>query len=305
MSREGWGWLAAVCAVSMWAGWAVATRFLLGGATMDPFDVVAVRFLTAGLLMLPHAARHRIPPARLPLPTLAVVVSGSGFAFSLCNTGGLTFAPAAHSGAMTSPLGAVFTGLLAHLLIGERLGRRSALGLAMIAGGAATIVLASLGGAWGERRWIGHILFAAAGLLWASYNVSVRGARLAALDAVAISTIGSALVYLPPYLLLRGPRFLAAPAGEIAIQAALQGGMGATLSIILFNLGLVRLGAARAAAAGALTPTLTALAGAVALGEVPSAPEAAGMALLTAGVWLASGARLSSAGSLAPPSARP
>lgn len=305
MSREAWGWLAAVSAVGMWAGWSVATRFLLTGATLDPADIVAVRFITAALLMLPYAAARPPRIRRLRWSTLAAIVLGSGFAFSLCNTGGLAFAPAAHSGAMTSPLGAVFTGVLAHVLIGERLGRRSALGLTLVTAGAATIVVSSLGGGWGGRTWIGHLLFAAAGLLWAGYNVSVRGARLAALEAVAISAIGSALIYLPPYLLLVGPRFLAAPWREIALQAALHGGIGATLSIIVFSLGLARLGAARAAAAGALTPTLTAVMGAVALGEVPSVPEALGMAVLSAGVWLASGARLSSAGSLALQGPRP
>lgn len=305
MSRETWGWLAAFSAVSMWAGWSVATRFLLTGATLDPADIVAVRFITAALLMLPYAAARPPRIRRLRWSTLAAIVLGSGVAFSLCNTGGLAFAPAAHSGAMTSPLGAVFTGVLAHVLIGERLGRRSALGLALVTAGAATIVVSSLGGAWGGRTWIGHLLFAAAGLLWAGYNVSVRGARLAALEAVTISAIGSALIYLPPYLLLVGPRFLAAPWREIALQAALHGGIGATLSIIVFSLGLARLGAARAAAAGALTPTMTAVMGAAALGEVPSLPEALGMAVLTAGVWLASGARLSSADSLAPRGPRP
>lgn len=305
MSREAWGWLAAFGAVSMWAGWAVATRFLLAGATLGPADIVAVRFVAAAALMLPYAALRPPPLARLRRSTLAAIVLGSGVAFSLCNTGGLVFAPAAHSGAMTSPLGAVFTGVLAHWLIGERLGRRSALGLAMVTAGAATIVLSSLGGAWGDRTWVGHLLFAAAGLLWASYNVFVRGARLAALDAVAISAIGSALLYLPLYLLLLGPRFLAAPWPEIALQAALHGGIGATLSIIVFSLGLARLGAARAAAAGALTPTLTAVMGAAALGEVPSLAEAAGMAVLTVGVWLASGARLSPAHPLASAPPRP
>ena len=305
MSREAWGWLAAFGAVSMWAGWAVATRFLLAGATLGPADIVAVRFVAAAALMLPYAALRPPPLARLRRSTLAAIVLGSGVAFSLCNTGGLVFAPAAHSGAMTSPLGAVFTGVLAHWLIGERLGRRSAFGLAMVTAGAATIVLSSLGGAWGDRTWVGHLLFAAAGLLWASYNVFVRGARLAALDAVAISAIGSALLYLPLYLLLLGPRFLAAPWPEIALQAALHGGIGATLSIIVFSLGLARLGAARAAAAGALTPTLTAVMGAAALGEVPSLAEAAGMAVLTVGVWLASGARLSPAHPLASTPPRP
>lgn len=305
MSREAWGWLAAFGAVAMWAGWAVATRFLLTGATLDPVDIVAVRFITAACLMLPYAAARPPRVRRLRWSTLAAIVLGSGVAFSLCNTGGLVFAPAAHSGAMTSPLGAVFTGLLAHWLIGERLGRRSAVGLALVTAGAATIVVSSLGGAWGGRTWIGHLLFAAAGLLWAIYNVAARGARLGALDAVALSCIGSALVYLPGYLLAVGPRFLAAPWQEIAVQAALHGGVGATLSIFVFNLGLLRLGAARAAAAGALTPMLTAAMGAATLGEVPTLPEALGMAVLTAGVWLASGARLSSAESLASRGPRP
>lgn len=305
MTNETWGWLAAFGAVSMWAGWAVATRFLLGSATLDPVDIVAVRFITAACLMLPYALRRGVPVARLRPATLAAVVFGSGVAFSLCNTGGLAFAPAAHSGAMTSPLGAVFTGLLAHWLIGERMRWRSLVGLALIAAGAAAIVLASLGGAWGARTWIGHLLFASAGLLWAIYNVAARGARLGALDAVTLSSIGSALVYLPGYLLAVGPRFLAAPWQEIAVQAALHGGVGATLSIFVFNLGLIRLGAARAAAAGALTPTLTAALGVALLGEVPSLAEAAGMAVLTAGVWLASGARLSSAESLASRGPRP
>lgn len=295
MSGEARGWAAALAAVSMWAGWAVATRFLVVGGSLATPDIVALRFLAAALLMLPHALQRGLPLRRLGAPRLLVVVAGSGFAFSLCNTGGLAFAPAAHAGAMTSPLGAVFTGLLAHALIGERLGRRSLAGLVLIAAGAATIVLASLEGAWGGRSWIGHLLFATAGLLWAGYSVATRGARLAALDAVALSAIGSAVVYLPPYLVLVGPRFLAAPWPEIALQAALQGGIGATLSVLLFNLGLIRLGAARAAAAGALTPTLTALFGALALGEVPGAAEVVGMAALTAGVWLASGARLAPA----------
>jgi drug/metabolite transporter (DMT)-like permease len=50
----------------------------------------------------------------------------------------------------------------------------------------------------------------------------------------------------------------------------------------------------------ALTATLPALLGVIALGEVPSLAEALGMAALTAGVWLAAGARLSSAAPLAP-----
>lgn len=300
------GWAAALGAVSIWAGWAVATRFLLGAATLATPDIVALRVLVAAALMAPHALRRGPALWRVRPAVLAGIVLGSGFAFSLCNTGGLAFAPAAHGGAMTSPLGAVFTGLLAYGLIGEPLGRRRVVGLALIAAGAGAIVLSSLDGDWGPDAWIGHLLFCAAALLWAIYTVAVRGARVGSCDAVALGVIGSAALFVPPYLLVCGAALAAAPLRELAIQALLHGVLGATVSVILFNHGLVRLGAGRTAAVGALTPAMTAALGIPALGEVPSAAEAAGLAVLTGGVWLASGARLRPAAApLAPPGARP
>jgi drug/metabolite transporter (DMT)-like permease len=290
---EAWGWAAAISAVSIWAGWAVSTRYLLAEATLEAADMVALRFLTAALLLTPHALRRGLPVRRLSPLSLLAIVGGAGFAFSLCNTGGLVFAPAGHSGAMTAPLSAVFTGLLAHFVLGEGLSRRSVTGLGLILAGVATLVGATLAG-HSPRVFIGHALFACAGLLFALYTIAMRRARLAALDAVAISAFGSVLVYMPPYLLLFGPRFLAAPMGEVVLQGLLHGGIAATLSVILFNVGVGRLGAARAASPAALNPGLTALLAIPALGEVPSWPEVPGFVALTAGVWLASGARLAS-----------
>jgi len=301
--HEAFGWAAAIGAVSIWAGWAVATRWLLGGATLGAADMVAVRFLSAAVLMAPHALRRGLPIRRLRPLSLAAVVGGAGFAFSLCNTGGLVFAPAVHSGAMTAPLSAVFTGLLAHRVLGEALSRRSLAGLGLILAGVAMLVGATLAG-HAPRVFLGHALFACAGLLFAAYTVAIRRARLASLDAVAISVIGSAVVYLPGYLALFGPRFLAAPPAELAIQALLHGGLAATLSVILFSMGVARLGAQRAASPAALNPALTALLAIPALGEVPTWPEVPGFVALTAGVWLASGARLGQPGPPLEPGAK-
>lgn len=299
------GWAALVAAVAIWAGWAVGTRFLFLEASLGTADIVALRFLVAAGLMAPHALRRGLALWRVKPVALAGVVLGSGFAFSLCNTGGLAFAPAAHGGAMTSPLGAVFTGFLAWALIGEPLPRRRLAGLALIAAGAAAIVLASLDGIWGLQAWIGHLLFTAAGLLWAAYTVAVRGARVGVLDAVTLSVVGSAVAFSLPYLLVVGPRFLAAPPWEVAVQGLLHGVLGATVSVILFNRGLVLVGATRAAAVGALTPTLTAVFGIIALGEVPSLMETAGIAILTLGVILASALPPAQARPLAAASPRP
>ena len=78
----------------------------------------------------------------------------------------------------------------------------------------------------------------------------------------------------------------------LALQALVHGVFAATVSVILFNIGVARLGAARAASPAALNPALTALLAIPTLGEVPSWPELPGFVALTAGVWLASGARL-------------
>ncbi len=288
---EALGWAAAIGAVSIWAGWAVATRYLLGASSLRAPDMVALRFLTAAILMTPHAIRNGLPLRKLKPLELVAVVGGSGFAFSLCNTGGLVFAPAGHSGAMTAPLSAVWTGVLAHFLLRESLSRRSVIGLGLIVAGVATLVGATLAG-HSPRIFIGHALFACAGLLWALYTVAIRRARVASLDAVALSTIGSTIVYLPPYLAISGPRFLEIPLSELALQALVHGVFAATVSVILFNIGVARLGAARAASPAALNPALTALLAIPTLGEVPSWPELPGFVALTAGVWLASGARL-------------
>jgi hypothetical protein len=188
------------------------TRYLLAEATLEAADMVALRFLTAALLLTPHALSRGLPVRHLSPLSLLAIVGRAGFAFSLCNTGGLVFAPAGHSGAMTAPLSAVFTGLLAHFVLGEGLSRRSVTGLGLLLAGVATLVGATLAG-HSPRLFIGHALLACAGLLFALYTIAMRRARLAALDAVAISAFGSVLVYMPPYLLLFGPRFLAAPNG--------------------------------------------------------------------------------------------
>jgi drug/metabolite transporter (DMT)-like permease len=287
------GWAAAIAAVTMWSGWAVATRGTLSAHTsqLDVWDLVALRFIVAALITAPIAIRHPPRLGRLGAARALLAACVGGFSFSLCNTGGLAFAPAAHGGAMTAPLGAVFTGLLAAFVLGERLSSRRALGLALIVAGAAAVVLANLVAAPPASLFLGHALFIAAALQWASYIVITRRAGLYPLEALAIACLGSALLYLPPWLLLRGPAvLLQAPWQTLLVQGFLHGVIGQTASIALFNFGVARLGAGRAAACGALVPPLVAAGAALFLDEVPKLSELPGLAGLTIGVWLATAA---------------
>jgi drug/metabolite transporter (DMT)-like permease len=277
--------------VLIWAGWAVAARgfFLSPADALATPDLVALRFMLAGAITLPRAALRPPPVRALGAWRTAVVVTAGGFTFSLCNTGGFAFAPAAHGGALTSPLGAVFTALLAALVLNERLSRARGAGLALILAGAVALLAAVLAADTPASVFIGHALFVAAGLQWAVYTVVMRGARLPPLDALSLACVGAALAYLPAWALLRGPAaLLGAPAGTVLTQAVLHGLMSQVISILLFNLAVTRLGAARPATCGALVPPVVALGAALLLGEVPAPAELPGLALLTLGVWLAS-----------------
>ena len=285
------GWIAALSAVSIWAGWSVATRGTLqayGGRIAVP-DIIALRFAVAGLITLPAAFSRLRSLARLGLPRALAGAATGGFSFSLCNTGGLVFAPAAHGGALTPTLGAVFTACLAALLLGERLSRLRLAGLALILSGAAWLVGGAVAADLPPSIFLGHLLFAGAAMQWSAYTIIVRGARLGPVEALVLTCVGSAVLYLPFWLVLRGPaQLLAVPWTVLLVQAVLHGVLTQVLSVVLYNFGVTRLGAARAALCGALVPPLVAVGATLFLDEPPRPDELPGLAALTVGVWLAS-----------------
>jgi drug/metabolite transporter (DMT)-like permease len=288
--RELAGWVAALSAVSMWSGWAVATRGTLRayGGQLDIADLMALRFLVAGVVVLPIAILYPPPLGRLGAWRSVAAACMGGLTFSLCNTGGLVFAPAAHGGALTAPMGAVITGLLAPFLLGERLSGWRAAGLGLIVGGAVALLAAVMSAGTPASVYIGHALFLGAAVQWSLFIVVTRRAHLTPLESMVLACVGSALIYLPFWLLLRGPgHLLAMPWTVLAVQGLLHGLVAQTLSIVAFNFAVVRLGASRAAACGALVPLLVALGAALFLGEPPTPAELPGLAAISLGVWLA------------------
>jgi len=263
--------------------------------------MVAVRFLVAAAVMLPVAVRG-IPLGRLGVWRSIAIPILSGAAFSLLNTGGLDYAPAAHAAALTAPLGGVCTGLAAHFVLRERLSRRSALGFAVITAGAVGVVASSVVGQAGNARMlIGHLHFLSAAMCWAGYVVIARRSGLSALQLTAMSVIGSALIFSLPYLWLAGERIRAAPWGELLVQGTLHGLLAAVLSVVLFNIAIARLGAARSGAATALAPVLGAVFALVFLGDTPAVAEWAAYATVAAGVWLAASRGRQAPAVVAPP----
>jgi drug/metabolite transporter (DMT)-like permease len=286
VARYALGALYGVAAVSIWAGWIVVARFGLKTA-LTPWDIAALRFGVAGLLLLPYLLRQGLALDRLGWGGLAVIVIGGGAPVLLANVG-LLFAPAAHAGALFPGVMPLFVAGLAAAILSEAFTAKKSVGCVLILGGVTAIVWGT-GGTLGEGQNIGHILFLGSALAWAGYTVALRGARLGGLHAAAIAAVGGMAICLPLYLLMAGTTILAAPLADIAIQAFVQGVLTAIVSLLLYGRAVALLGASSGAAFAALCPALTALLGIPLLGEWPKPLEWAAVAAVSIGVYFVSG----------------
>ena len=191
------GALYGLSAVNIWAAFIVVSR--LGIRTsLTPWDVAAIRFGVAGLLLLPYLMRKGLALDRLGWIGLAAIAVGCGAPMALLVNAGLLFAPAAHGGALFPGVMPLMVAMLAAIILRETLTPQKNGGLVLIALGAIMIVWAS-GGTLGTRQNIGHFLFLCAGLAWAAYTVAMRQARLDGLHAAAIAAVASLVFYVPIY----------------------------------------------------------------------------------------------------------
>jgi drug/metabolite transporter (DMT)-like permease len=278
-----------LAAVGIWSGWIVVARLGLR-TSLTPWDIAGIRFGVAGLLMMPLVAVKGLAFDRLGWGGLAAIVLGGAAPVFLANWG-LTFAPAAHAGALFPGVMPLMVALLAAIGLGEEFTAGKKLGFALILPGVFVITLGS-GGELGSTQNFGHALFLCAGLAWAFYTVALRRAQLDGLHAAAISAVGSMLLYLPVYWVLPGTAVAHASWFDIALQAVVQGVLTAVISLMLYGEAVNILGASSGAAFAALCQAMTAMIAIPILGEWPQYRDWAAIVLISVGVYIVSGGPL-------------
>jgi len=283
----------ATLAIAIWAGWLVVMR--LGVTTrLSAPDLTALRFATAGLVLLPIVLRHGFAIDRLGWSGLAALVLGGGAPVALIIGAALQFAPVAHAGALYQGTVPLAVACRATIILKERIAPICRAGLVLVVCGGSMIGgfgLSSLGG----RQNIGHLLFLLASFLTACYTVAIRRTRIDGLHAAAIAAIASLLFYLPVYVAFFERGLLRVPMSDLAFQALYQGVLTAAISLALYGRAIHLLGASNAAAFVALGPIMATLMAIPALGEWPSRMAWAAILIIATGVYLASGAPLSAA----------
>ena len=139
----------------------------------------------------------------------------------------------------------------------------------------------------GSHGVLGDFAFIGAGSSFAVFGLLLRLWRITPVRAVVIMSVLS-LAYAPVHWALFGFAHMAEVGWtENLLQIVVQGVFSGALSIYLFTRAVVLLGAGRAAVFPALVPALTLLIGFIALGEVPSHIQLAGLLVVAIGFRLA------------------
>ncbi len=186
-----------LAAVGVWSGWIVVARLGLR-TSLTPWDIAALRFSVAGLLLLPYVLSKGLALERLGWIGLVAIVLGGGAPVLLANAG-LLFAPAAHAGALFPGVMPLAVAILAAAILHEPFIDAKKIGFVLILLGV-FCVASGAGGAIGSAQTLGHALFLGSGLAWACYTVAMRRARLDGLHAAGIAAVGALILYVPVYL---------------------------------------------------------------------------------------------------------
>lgn len=279
-------WAALAATLVIWASFLVSTRAAVATA-LGPVEIGLMRFAPAALLFAPVLMRRGPIPAGATWRDAAVFAVCGGILFVFLLASGMRFAPVADAGVFAPAMLPLWVAIIARFVLGERIGRAQAAGLALIVAGALAV------GGWAAMvegapgAWRGHILFACASFNWAIYTVAFRRSRLAALPAAAMLAFWAALGFVVLAVLL-GTHFSAVPVRTLVIQTLLQGVLSGFVATYTFFYAIERLGAGRTATFAAVVPILAALGAWAFLGEPLDAAKGVGVAVTAVGVALAS-----------------
>ncbi|WFU18195.1 DMT family transporter [Bradyrhizobium sp. CB3481] len=283
------GALYGLAAVSIWSGWIVVARLGLQ-TNLTPWDIAALRFGVAGLLLLPIVLRRGLALERLGFIGLIAIVLGGGAPVLLANTG-LLFAPAAHAGALFPGVMPLAVAVLAAAVLHEPFTIVKKVGFALIVVGVIGITWRMVGPI-DPQQATGHVLFLASAFAWACYTVAMRRARLDGLHAASIAAVGALILYVPAYFVAEGASLGRASLGDVALQAFVQGVLTAIVSLVFYGRAVSLLGASSGAAFAALSPAMTAVMAIPVLGEWPATLDWIAIAAISAGVYVVSGGPL-------------
>jgi drug/metabolite transporter (DMT)-like permease len=277
------GTLCGIGASAAWAAGFVAAKHGIS-VGFSPADLAFHRFFWSGLLLMPLVFRDGIKDlggVGWGRSLVMSVLSGPPQAFIAYS--GYLLVPLGHGTTIQPACAALFGLILATLVLGERPT------MTRIAGGMTIIIGLMVYGfesltTIGNHGVGGDLLFATAGVFWATFGILLRTWRVSGVRAIAAVGALSILVFAPLYGVLAGfDGLLRMSLAENLLQVAVQGVIAGALPIFLFARTVILLGAGRAAVFPALVPGFGLIIGYLALGVVPTLAQLIGLVIVVVG----------------------
>lgn len=263
------------------AGLAGARHGIAAG--LSPADLTLHRYAWLGPLFAIFVFRHGFAqPGGISWGRGLAITVFAGPSIALFSYYGFLTVPLSH-GAVIQPSSASLGGLLlTALFLGERLPVTRVIGAFAIVAGLLIYAGESVTSI-GSGAILGDLSFMAAGWCWAFFGLLLALWRIEPLRAAMVVTVFS-LIYVPVHAVMFGyERMIAVGLTENILQAVLQGVLAGAAGIYLFTRAVELLGPGRAAVFPALVPGFAMLIGFIFLGEVPTAVQFAGFAVVMVG----------------------
>lgn len=282
LSDRAKGFLAASGVVLCWSGFNIVSRYGSTG-TFTPYDLAALRFGVSGFLAWPFFFRLARSEDWLKYVVLALL---GGIGYGVLVYSGFAHAPTAHAAIFVNGGIPFWTVLILTALAGFRIPRGVLVALLISLSGIALIAWESLFVVRSSGQWLGDLLFIAAALTWAVFGILMRRWKIQptlAITGVAVISLG---LYLPVYALFLPKAIATAPAGAIALQCLYQGFIAALCAGWMYSYANHKIGSGPASMMLALVPGLSALGGALLLGESLGLTAMLGILIVSGGAIL-------------------
>ena len=278
------GSLCGVFAAIIWGLWPVITRF---GVTTDfsPEEIVAVRFIFAGIALLPFYIKSKCYK-RIGIFKALVISSGAGALYVYVSALGLKFVPAGHLGVVETGTMLALSALGGFLFLKEKRSGFQIVGYITVVSGMLLVNWQSFQSASTETI-LGDLLLVAGGILWAVYTILSKKWNFTAWDAVATVSVWSMVIWVPLIFLFGDVNLTTENFVPWFYQGIGQGIVTAILGLWFYTIGVSFLGAARGSLFGALVPAIAVLGGLIFLAELPTLYELIGVTLTTIGIVIA------------------
>ena len=283
------GVLCVLLAVMVWSGWIVLSSYSVRG-TLTAYDITALRFGTAGLLLLPVLIKKGLRLGPWGIFGGFFLACMMGAPYNTITIYAMKFAPASHAAGIINTAMLSLTTLAGIFLLREGTSPLRLLGLGLSIIGISCL-LASDNGAPGSHddMLLGHLLFLLGGAIWAVYAITAKRWHVDPLHATASVCVCSAIMYLPIYFAFLPSNIGMHNINEAVFQGAYQGILNSIIALLCYNNAIRMLGASTSSAFLPLIPVISTLIAIPALGEVPGPFEWVGIALAACGVLLSTG----------------